>query len=72
MDSQTGSNPDIQWAIDLLTPDPNYEPNFISKWYHYIIIPPMAVGGVTYVNWFQRRPWYSGKFVNDTCNNIHF
>ncbi|XP_058792351.1 NADH dehydrogenase [ubiquinone] 1 subunit C2 [Phymastichus coffea] len=59
MSSDSG-NTDIQWALDILTPDPNYEPNFFSKWFHWIVIPGTVVSGVAYVNYFQRRPIYAG------------
>ncbi|OXU20882.1 hypothetical protein TSAR_015233 [Trichomalopsis sarcophagae] len=56
----TTENPDIQWALDLLTPDPNYQENFISKNYPWIVCPFITVGGNAYVTYLQGRPWYSG------------
>ncbi|KAJ8674121.1 hypothetical protein QAD02_005383 [Eretmocerus hayati] len=56
----TSTEHDIKWAIDLLTPEPDYEENFLSKNYPWIFWPTVTVGGCAYVNWFMQRPVYAG------------
>ncbi|XP_033229807.1 uncharacterized protein LOC117181347 [Belonocnema kinseyi] len=49
-------NPDIQWALDLLKPDPLAQPSLISKYYHQI---PCVVGAPVicgYVNHMRGLP----------------
>jgi hypothetical protein len=58
MNTETPMN---QWAIDLLAPDPLYEENFISKYFHYITIPPSCLAMTLTINWFQNRPYFASK-----------
>ncbi|CAB0038798.1 unnamed protein product [Trichogramma brassicae] len=55
----TSDNPEIQWALDLLSPDPLYQENFISKNYHWITWPIFTVGGTLFLNYIQSRPFYA-------------
>ena len=59
--SYTEVDPKVKWAIDLLTPDPNYEENFLSKNYPWIVLPFTTVGGTLFLNYIQYRPWWSSK-----------
>ncbi|XP_014219280.1 uncharacterized protein LOC106647404 [Copidosoma floridanum] len=56
-------NPDIQWAIDLLTPGPDYELSLISKYFNYIAFGATGQIGVITQKLFSRRPLLSGLHI---------
>lgn len=54
-------NPDIQWALDLLKPDPLVQPSLLAKYYHQI---PCLVGAPAicgYVNHMRGLPILARK-----------
>ena len=60
-------NPNIQWALKLLTPDPTYEPNIFSKYFAQIpclIIVPLTC---RYINISKGRPGFSRELSIFIC-----
>ncbi|XP_015181952.1 PREDICTED: NADH dehydrogenase [ubiquinone] 1 subunit C2 [Polistes dominula] len=57
-------NPDIQWALKILTPDPDYEPSYYEKYGPIVGIPLSFVGGACFRNRFLGKPAFSGIQVH--------
>ncbi|XP_047346126.1 NADH dehydrogenase [ubiquinone] 1 subunit C2 [Vespa velutina] len=58
------TNPDIQWALDILTPDPDYRPSLWEKYGMLVGTPIMLVGGACFRNSFLKRPLHAGLQVH--------
>lgn len=56
-------NPNIKWALDLLTYDPLYEPHFIAK--YWLQIPSVFSGPAiaSYINYTRGLKLYARKLL---------
>ncbi|XP_012232911.1 uncharacterized protein ND-B14.5B [Linepithema humile] len=57
---EISEHPEIQWALDLLKPDPSYEPFLLQKYASEIVCIGSCLAGVCLHRWFNRRPVFSG------------
>lgn len=55
------NNPDIQWALDILTPDPDYKPSIWEKYGMLVGMPLTFFGGACLRNSVLKRPFYAGN-----------
>ncbi|KYN02696.1 hypothetical protein ALC62_06496 [Cyphomyrmex costatus] len=56
---ELSEHPEVQWALELLKPDPTYEPSFLSKYSPEIIF---ILGGFAYpslANVLSSKPFYA-------------
>lgn len=63
-------NPGIQWALELLAPDPNIKPTIVEKYTPDIIGIIFGSSVVSLKNWFARRPLSAGEYFLNTQNHI--
>ncbi|KAI4504797.1 hypothetical protein M0802_000347 [Mischocyttarus mexicanus] len=57
-------NPDIQWALKILTPDPDYEPSLLEKYGALVGVPFSLFVGGCLRNTALNRPAFSGIQVH--------
>lgn len=57
-------NPDIQWALNILTPDPDYEPSLYEKYGAIVGVPLTFFGGACFRNKFLGKPPFAGLQVH--------
>lgn len=60
---EISDHPEIQWALDLLKPDPSQEPFVLQKYASEIICMGSGLATVCFQRWWNRRPILSGKYL---------
>ena len=55
-------NPDIQWALELLKPDPSIQKSFLKKYQMYAVASILAPCAIAYANRARELPLLSRKF----------
>jgi len=58
---EISEHPEIQWALDLLKPDPNYEPSISQKYGWDIVGVTVGLSTAYCKNLLLKRPIHSGK-----------
>ncbi|XP_012541228.1 uncharacterized protein LOC105839456 [Monomorium pharaonis] len=56
---EISEHPEIQWALDLLKPDPNHEPNVLSKYSAEIICVTSGFAIPSLANAYIGKPFYA-------------
>lgn len=57
---EISEHPEVQWALELLKPDPTYEPNILSKYSTELVF---VIGGFalpSFMNVYNIKPFYAG------------
>ncbi|XP_072745514.1 NADH dehydrogenase [ubiquinone] 1 subunit C2 [Anoplolepis gracilipes] len=57
---EISDHPEVQWALDLLKPDPTYELSLPQKYATEVICMGTGFSTVCLKNWFNKRPYYAG------------
>lgn len=58
---EISEHPEVQWALELLKPDPTYELSVTQKYAGEVICMGSGFAIVCLANWFRRRPFYAGE-----------
>ena len=58
---EISEHPEIQWALDLLKPDPNHEPNVLSKYSAEIICVTSGFAIPSLANAYIGKPFYASE-----------
>lgn len=58
---EISDHPEVQWALELLKPDPNYEPSIASKYASEVIFMGSAFAIPSLTNFFNKKPFYAGE-----------
>lgn len=58
---EISDHPEIQWALELLKPDPNYEPSIMTKYSTEVIFVGIGFAIPSCKNMFNKKPFYAGK-----------
>lgn len=59
--SDNDDNPDIKWALDLLTPDPDYRQNWIASRTQEILCGATGFLSPVVRNFWNNKPLLAGK-----------
>lgn len=59
---EISEHPEVQWALELLKPDPNYEPSILSKYSAEILLVGSGLAIACVTNVFGRRPYYASEY----------
>ncbi|XP_018314231.1 NADH dehydrogenase [ubiquinone] 1 subunit C2 [Mycetomoellerius zeteki] len=57
---ELSEHPEVQWALDLLKPDPNYEPSVLSKYSTEIVLMSIGFAMPSTSNIYNKKPFYAG------------
>ncbi|XP_011175694.2 NADH dehydrogenase [ubiquinone] 1 subunit C2 [Solenopsis invicta] len=57
---EISEHPEIQWALELLKPDPNYQPSVLSKYSAEFICITSGFAIPTLTNLYNTKPFYAG------------
>jgi len=60
---EISEHPEVQWALDLLKPDPNYDSGVLKRYISEIVCISLSVTSVSFGNVLLRMPFYSGKCI---------
>jgi hypothetical protein len=60
---EISEHPEVQWALDLLRPDPNHDPGILKRYMSEIICVSLSVASVSAGNVILRMPFYAGKCI---------
>lgn len=58
---EISEHPEVQWALELLKPDPTYELSVMQKYCGEVICIGSGFSIACLTNWFNRRPYYAGE-----------
>ncbi|XP_012060533.1 PREDICTED: NADH dehydrogenase [ubiquinone] 1 subunit C2 [Atta cephalotes] len=57
---ELSEHPEVQWALDLLKPDPTYEPSVLSKYSTEIVLMLSGFAMPSFSNIYNSKPFYAG------------
>ncbi|KAL0125187.1 hypothetical protein PUN28_004373 [Cardiocondyla obscurior] len=57
---EISDHPEVQWALDLLKPDPNYQPSVFTKYAAEVVCVGMGLLIPTAMNMYTQRPLRAG------------
>ncbi|XP_011064841.1 PREDICTED: NADH dehydrogenase [ubiquinone] 1 subunit C2 [Acromyrmex echinatior] len=57
---ELSEHPEVQWALDLLKPDPTYEHSVLSKYSTEIVLMLGGFAMPTFSNVYNNKPFYAG------------
>jgi len=61
---ELSEHPEVQWALDLLKPDPTYQPSVMSK---YATEAVFVLGGFalpSFANIYANKPFYASECLS--------
>lgn len=58
---EISEHPEVQWALDLLKPDPNYKLSVVQEYTTEAACMGSGFATACLRNAFLRRPFYAGK-----------
>lgn len=58
---EISDHPEVQWALELLKPDPNHESAFLSKYSPEIILVSLGFAVPSLTNFYNKKPFYAGE-----------
>ena len=61
---ELSEHPEVQWALDLLKPDPTYEHSVLSKYSTEIVLMLGGFAMPTFSNVYNNKPFYAGKCIS--------
>lgn len=62
-EQQIKDHPEVAWALELLKPDPNYDPGVMKTYISETICIGLGLFCVSASNFLIRKPLYAGKYV---------
>ncbi|XP_029678089.1 uncharacterized protein LOC115244535 [Formica exsecta] len=69
---EISEHPEVQWALELLKPDPAYELSVMQKYCGEVICMGSGFSIACLTNWFNRRPYYAGIQVHLTAMAVGY
>jgi len=57
---EISDHPEVQWALELLKPDPNYEPSVMTKYAAEVVCVGGAFAVPCITNVVYKKPFYAG------------
>jgi len=61
---ELSEHPEVQWALDLLKPDPTYEPSVLSKYSTEIVLMLSGFAMPSFSNIYNSKPFYAGECIS--------
>jgi len=61
---EISEHPEVQWALELLKPDPTFEPSIMSKYAAETVCMGSGFAIPCLKNWFNRKPFHAGIQVH--------
>lgn len=58
---EISDHPEVQWALELLKPDPNYELSVMQKYAGEVVCMGSGFAIACLQNWFNRKPYYASE-----------
>lgn len=58
---EISEHPEVQWALELLKPDPAYEPSILSKYSPEIVCTGSGFAIPSLANVLNNKPFYAGE-----------
>jgi len=58
---EISEHPEVQWALELLKPDPNYKASILQEYAIEIVCVGSGFATACFKNFISRKPYYAGK-----------